>query len=89
MNIAFGVDETADMKALRTQLPAAVLQGNFSPELLLKGDEVCFESTIQSMLRANQGAPYIFNLGHGINKDTPIAHVERMIDYVQRFSNTK
>ena len=90
LNIAVGVDETADMKALRTQLPTAVLQGNFSPELLLKGDEEKdFESTIQSMLKVNQRTPYIFNLGHGINKDTPIAHVERMIDLIQRFSNTK
>ncbi len=86
LNIAFGVDETANMSVLRSHMPTTVLQGNFSPELLLQGDNEQFKSTIKSMLEANQGAPYIFNLGHGINKDTPIAHVEQMIDLIQCFS---
>ena len=88
LDIAFGVDETADMRALRSRMPHAVLQGNLAPELLLKGaKDPAFETAIQSMLSANQGSPYIFNLGHGINKDTPISHVEQMIDAVQRFSS--
>ena len=29
--------------------------------------------------------PYIFNLGHGINKETPISHVE---DMIKRLRNT-
>jgi len=29
------------------------------------------------------GGPFIFNLGHGILPETPIAHVERMIARVR------
>jgi uroporphyrinogen decarboxylase len=30
-----------------------------------------------------RGTPHIFNLGHGILPETPIAHVERMIARVR------
>jgi uroporphyrinogen decarboxylase len=30
-----------------------------------------------------RGAPHIFNLGHGILPETPIAHVEQMIARVR------
>ncbi len=28
---------------------------------------------------AVQGLPHVFNLGHGITPQTPVAHVERML----------
>ncbi len=28
--------------------------------------------------------PHVFNLGHGIDKETPITHVERLIARVRR-----
>lgn len=82
LDIAFGVDETADILELRAQLPDVVLQGNLSPNKLLNGD---FEADLERILSGMYGTPYIFNLGHGINKDTPIAHVERMIEVVQNY----
>jgi uroporphyrinogen decarboxylase len=30
------------------------------------------------------GRPHIFNLGHGIVKETPIAHVERLVARVRQ-----
>lgn len=84
LDIAFGVDETADIVELRKQMPHVVLQGNLSPTKLLNGD---FEGDLERILSGMQGSPYVFNLGHGINKDTPIKHVERMIEIVQSFSN--
>jgi uroporphyrinogen decarboxylase len=82
LDIAFGVDETADILELRAQLPDVVLQGNLSPNKLLNGD---FEEDLTRILSGMNGTPYIFNLGHGINKDTPIAHVERMIEVVRNY----
>ena len=38
------------------------------------GDPSVFE-----VLAATEGLPHIFNLGHGITPQTPIAHVERML----------
>ncbi|MDP3371740.1 MAG: uroporphyrinogen decarboxylase [Candidatus Paracaedibacteraceae bacterium] len=81
LDIAFGIDETADITKLRAELPHAVLQGNLSPQKLLNGD---FDTDVDHILKSMQGTPHIFNLGHGINKDTPIAHVERMIKRIQK-----
>ncbi len=82
LDIAFGVDETADIVDLRAHLPNAVLQGNLSPHKLLSGD---FEEDLERILSGMNGTPHVFNLGHGINKDTPVAHVERMIEVVQNY----
>lgn len=80
LDIAFGVDETANLGQLRMQLPHAILQGNLSPAKLLNGN---FDAELEHILESMQGTPHIFNLGHGINKDTPIAHVKRMIEQIQ------
>lgn len=84
LDIAFGVDETADIVGIRSQLPNAVLQGNLSPQKLLDGN---FDEDLECILAGMKGSPFVFNLGHGINKDTPIAHVERMISAVKNFTD--
>jgi uroporphyrinogen decarboxylase len=38
-----------------------------------------------AILEAFGGGPFIFNLGHGILPDTPIAHVERLIGRVRGY----
>jgi uroporphyrinogen decarboxylase len=35
------------------------------------------------VLRAARGRPHLFNLGHGILPETPIAHVEAMLRQVR------
>jgi uroporphyrinogen decarboxylase len=35
------------------------------------------------VLAAFAGRPHVFNLGHGIDKTTPIAHVERLLEIVR------
>jgi uroporphyrinogen decarboxylase len=58
------------------------LQGNLSPELLLAGGDA-MDREVGQILEDFRGARHIFNLGHGILKETPIAHVERMIARVR------
>ena len=41
------------------------------------------DSAVQRILDAFAGRPHIFNLGHGILQDTPIAHVEQLIALVK------
>jgi uroporphyrinogen decarboxylase len=38
---------------------------------------------VRRILDALAGRPHIFNLGHGILQDTPIAHVEQLIALVK------
>jgi uroporphyrinogen decarboxylase len=41
------------------------------------------DDQIKRIMDALGDKPYIFNLGHGIHKDTPIAHVERAISLIR------
>ena len=73
--------------ALDTSTPMAVgariqrsmpIQGALDP-LLLRAGGPALDASIERMLQAWAGGPYIFNLGHGILPDTPIPHVERVL----------
>ncbi|KQO67789.1 uroporphyrinogen decarboxylase [Methylobacterium sp. Leaf89] len=76
---AVGVDWSVDLKALRARVPAStVTQGNVHPETLIEGG-AALDAAVDGVLAATEGLPHIFNLGHGITPQTPIAHVERML----------
>ena len=80
---ALGLDETVDPVWAARELPEALpLQGNLDPlALIANGDPL--ETAVRRILDAFAGRPHIFNLGHGILQDTPIAHVERLIALVK------
>src|SRR5690606_33542126 len=70
---AVGIDETVDPVWAARELPAAMpVQGNLDPLLLLAGGEG-LEAAASRILDAFAGRPHVFNLGHGIDKETPIA----------------
>ena len=62
--------------------PGVALQGNLDPMLMVTGGSVLTE-TAKRMVAAMQGAPYIFNLGHGITPDANPAHVEQLLRSVR------
>jgi uroporphyrinogen decarboxylase len=80
---AIGVDETLDPAFVARELPADMpVQGNLDPLLLLSGGEA-LEGRVAAILDAFSGRPHIFNLGHGIDRRTPIANVERLLGLVR------
>lgn len=80
---ALALDETVDpawaAKTLPSKLP---LQGNLDPLALFAGGK-SLEQDVRRILDALAGRPHIFNLGHGILQETPIAHVEQLIQLVK------
>jgi uroporphyrinogen decarboxylase len=58
------------------------VQGNLDPLALLAGGRA-LDASIDVIKAAFGTRPYIFNLGHGILPETPIAHVERLVDKVR------
>jgi uroporphyrinogen decarboxylase len=80
---AVGVDWTMPLfvaqEALQPRLP---VQGNLDP-LALRAGGAALDSSIDAIMQALAGGPFIFNLGHGILPDTPIAHVEQMLKRVR------
>ncbi|MAM40487.1 MAG: uroporphyrinogen decarboxylase [Erythrobacter sp.] len=80
---AVGVDETLDPVWVARELPDGMpVQGNLDPLLLLAGSDR-LEERVNTILDAFAGRPHVFNLGHGIDRRTPIAHVERLIAAVR------
>ena len=76
---AVGIDETHDPGWIDRHLPANLpVQGNLDPMLLKAGGPALGEG-VSAILEAFADRPHVFNLGHGIDKDTPIPHVEELV----------
>ncbi len=68
--------------AVETLGMKVVLQGNLDPLALVAGGTALAEA-VEAILQATRGTRFIFNLGHGILPDTPIAHVEQLVHLVR------
>jgi uroporphyrinogen decarboxylase len=80
---AIGLDETVDPVWADGALPANLpVQGNLDPLALIAGGEA-LANAVASIQTAFTDRPHIFNLGHGILPDTPIAHVEQLLKLVR------
>ena len=81
---AVSLDADVDRKLARQHLGSrCAIQGNLDPLTLVAGGEA-LDREIDEIMEAFRGTRHIFNLGHGIRPETPIAHVERMIARVRR-----
>jgi uroporphyrinogen decarboxylase len=80
---AIGLDETVDPIWAQRELPDRMpVQGNLDPLALIAGG-VPLKEAVAHILDAFSGRPHIFNLGHGIQQDTPLGHVEELMALVK------
>jgi len=80
---AVSLDWTVDLAFARERIQSRLpVQGNLDPLALLAGGEA-LDRAVDQILEAWGAGPFIFNLGHGILPQTPIAHVERMLARVR------
>ncbi len=81
---AIGLDWSVELAFARGQIQSRIpVQGNLDPLVLTAGGNA-LDRAVDDILRAFSDAPFIFNLGHGILPDTPLAHVEQMLARVRR-----
>ncbi len=71
----------ADLKGLQKKV---CVQGNLDPEILLTGGDA-LEAPVQTILDELAGGPFIFNLGHGVIKETDPDNVARLVKQVQEY----
>jgi uroporphyrinogen decarboxylase len=77
---AIGIDETVDPIWAHNILPDGLpVQGNLDPLALIAGG-TALNNAVDTILSAFADRPHIFNLGHGILPDTPIANVEQVLE---------
>jgi uroporphyrinogen decarboxylase len=81
---AIGLDWMIDRNFARDEIQSLrPVQGNLDPLALLAGG-AALDREVDAVLAAFSAKPFIFNLGHGILPETPIAHVEQMLARVRR-----
>ena len=58
------------------------VQGNLDNMVLLSGGHQLDEQ-VNKIVKILGNGPFIFNLGHGVLPNTPVAHVERVINILR------
>lgn len=80
---AVGLDWMIDFDFARERIQKKrPVQGNLDPLALLVGGAM-LDRSIDAVMAAFASGPFIFNLGHGVLAETPVAHVERMVKRVR------
>jgi uroporphyrinogen decarboxylase len=80
---AVGLDWMVDKSFARERIQSRVpVQGNLDPLVLVSGG-VALDRAVDAIMESFAERRFIFNLGHGIVPETPIAHVEQMLKRVR------
>ncbi|MET0220049.1 MAG: uroporphyrinogen decarboxylase family protein, partial [Tardiphaga sp.] len=82
---AVSIDWAAEPSFVREHVQCRVaVQGNLDPLVLIAGG-AALDRAVDDVLANYASGRFIFNLGHGIQPETPIAHVEQMVKRVRDF----
>lgn len=79
-----GVDWRTPLAVVKDMIGGRTVQGNLDPCVLNAPLEV-ITAKARHVLKQGLGGPHIFNLGHGVDPDTPPAHVLHLVDVVHEF----
>ncbi len=80
-----GVDQFAPLeKTIALAKGRTAVQGNLDPLALLAGGKI-LQTETQRILDAARNAPFVFNLGHGVIKETPPAHVAALARLIKDY----
>ena len=80
---AVAIDTGADRALAASLVPDGVAtQGNLDPLALVAGGEA-LRREAAAVLAAARGRPHVFNLGHGVEKQTPPEHVAELVRMVR------
>ncbi|CAH2398427.1 uroporphyrinogen decarboxylase [Mesorhizobium escarrei] len=77
-----GLDWTVPLTTAKELQRDGAVQGNLDPLRLVAGGKALSDG-VDTILKALGDRPLVFNLGHGITPETPIAHVEAMVKLVR------
>jgi len=79
---ALGLDWSVPIEQAKELQKDGAVQGMLDPVRMVAGGSALDEGVDQILAGLREG-PFIFNLGHGITPNTPIANVERLIEKVR------
>lgn len=79
---ALGLDWAVPLSFAQKLQAGGAVQGNLDPMRLVAGGDA-LDRGVDAIVAALRGGPFIFNLGHGITPEAPIANVERMLKRIR------
>ena len=79
---ALGLDQHVSLQDAQRYQKIMPVQGNLDPEVLVSGEGL--ENAIDTIVQTLGQGAHIFNLGHGITKETPPEHVARLVNHLRR-----
>lgn len=79
-----GLDWTLDIAEARDTLGETPVQGNLDPAYLFGGREFVQRET-RNIIRKGGGDGHILNLGHGVQKDTPMESVKAFVETAKNY----
>lgn len=79
---ALGLDWTVPLAKARDLQQNGAVQGNLDPLRLTAGGAALADG-VGAILKTLGEGPLVFNLGHGVTPETPVAHVEQMVKMVR------
>lgn len=80
---AIGLDTSVPLARAAAALPANMpVQGNLDPMRLVAGGPG-LDRRVREIVDALRNRPHVFNLGHGVVPETPIAHVEQVLRIIR------
>jgi uroporphyrinogen decarboxylase len=80
---AIGVDHRIELDRAWDRIgPTHAIQGNLDPAVVLAPWEHVEREALDVLARAGGRPGHVFNLGHGVLPDTPVEHLQRLVDLV-------
>lgn len=79
------IDWRIDIQDATDLLENKPLQGNLDPLTLLGSEEELFKRTEKVLIGARGAKSHIFNLGHGVNINTSVDKLKKLVDFVHEF----
>lgn len=81
-----GLGTNAPLEAGRRLQETVAIQGALDPGLLRAGGPA-LSHRVEALLQAWSSGHYVFNLGHGVLPDTPVAHITQVVEQVTGWRN--
>jgi len=79
------LDHHVDPSYVRAVVPTTIaLQGGLDPRIVLAGGSILSQE-VDRLLTAFADRPYIFNLSHGFLPETPLEHIDAIVQQVRKF----
>ncbi|HLI20306.1 MAG TPA: uroporphyrinogen decarboxylase [Stellaceae bacterium] len=79
---ALSIDADTPLAVARELQSIGTVQGNLDPRLLVSGG-AALDTAVARILDTLGNGPFVFNLGHGVVPETPVANVERIGELIR------